>query len=103
MNTVNVTRSSMPDFEEYCAEIRDIWDSHWLTNMGVKHRQLESDLTAYLHTPNLKLYVNGNTFYPVAYKLYWEDGQIQHRAELHDMGANCILSVNLLQLEDNNE
>ena len=60
MNTVNVTRSSMPDFEEYCAEIRDIWDSHWLTNMGVKHRQLESDLKAYLHTPNLKLYVNGH-------------------------------------------
>ena len=56
------------------------------------------------HVPeHLKLYVNGNTFYPVAYKLYWEDGHIQHRAELHDMSANCILSVNLLQLEDNNK
>ena len=56
------------------------------------------------HIPeHLKLYVNGNTFYPVAYKLYWEDGQIQNRAELHDMGANCILAVKLLQLEDNNK
>ena len=41
---INVTRSSMPDFDEFCAEIRDIWDSRWLTNMGVKHQALESAL-----------------------------------------------------------
>ena len=35
--TINVTRSSMPPFEEYTEEIKDIWQSHWLTNMGVKH------------------------------------------------------------------
>ena len=29
-----VTRSSMPSMEEYIEEIRSIWDSHWLTNMG---------------------------------------------------------------------
>ena len=34
-----VTRSSMPGFEEYCEEIRKLWDSHWLTNMGVEHKQ----------------------------------------------------------------
>ena len=33
---INVTRSSMPDFEEYCGEIKELWDSHWLTNMGAK-------------------------------------------------------------------
>ena len=38
---INVTRSSLPDFEEYCAEIRSIWESHWLTNMGEKHEALE--------------------------------------------------------------
>lgn len=41
---INVTRSSMPDFEEYCNEIRELWDSRWLTNMGVKHRELEAEL-----------------------------------------------------------
>ena len=41
---INVTRSSMPEFEEYCAEIRDIWDSHWLTNMGEKHKALQAAL-----------------------------------------------------------
>lgn len=33
-----VTRPSMPTLDEYIDEIRDIWESHWLTNMGVKHQ-----------------------------------------------------------------
>ena len=39
-----VTRSSMPPFDEYLREIEPLWESHWLTNMGEKHRQLEEDL-----------------------------------------------------------
>ena len=46
--TINVTRSSMPPFEEYCEEIRELWDSHWLTNMGSKHQQLERELKQFL-------------------------------------------------------
>ena len=45
---INVTRSSIPEFEEYCQEIRSIWDNHWLTNMGEKHQRLEDELKAYL-------------------------------------------------------
>ena len=41
---INVARSSMPEFQEYCEEIRELWDSHWLTNMGVKHKQLQANL-----------------------------------------------------------
>ena len=40
-NQILVTRSSMPDMDEYMDEIRELWDSHWLTNMGVKHRELQ--------------------------------------------------------------
>ncbi len=57
---INVTRSSMPSYEEYCREIRDLWDSHWLTNMGVKHQQLQRELEAYLDTPHVTLYTNGH-------------------------------------------
>lgn len=57
---INVTRSSMPTFEEYCEEIKELWDSHWLTNMGVKHRQLQSALEDYLHVPHVTLYTNGH-------------------------------------------
>ncbi len=58
--SINVTRSSMPSFEEYCEEIRELWDSRWLTNSGVKHRQLEADLRAYLDVPHAVLYTNGH-------------------------------------------
>ncbi len=57
---INVTRSSMPDFEEYCAEIRSMWDSHWLTNMGEKHQALQQQLEAYLGVPHVVLYTNGH-------------------------------------------
>ena len=59
-NPVLVTRSSMPPIEEYIEEIRSIWNSHWLTNMGVKHKQLENELIEYLGVENLSLFANGH-------------------------------------------
>ena len=57
---IYVTRPAMPPFEEYCAEIRDLWDTRRLTNMGEKHRELEVKLKAYLHAPHLTLFANGH-------------------------------------------
>ena len=55
-----VTRSSMPDFEEYCNEIKELWETHWLTNMGVKHKELEKSLLEYLKISNITLFTNGH-------------------------------------------
>ncbi|MBR4331349.1 MAG: DegT/DnrJ/EryC1/StrS family aminotransferase [Clostridia bacterium] len=55
-----VTRSSMPSFEEYCEEIRKLWDSHWLTNMGVEHKELQQKLEAFFACPHVVLYTNGH-------------------------------------------
>ena len=55
-----VTRSSMPTLEEYVDEIRSIWDTHWLTNMGEKHNRLEAELQKYLKVPNVSLFTNGH-------------------------------------------
>lgn len=60
MRNINVTRSSMPLFEEYCQEIKELWDTHWLTNMGKKHQQLEGNLKQYLDTENITLFSNGH-------------------------------------------
>lgn len=57
---INVTRSSMPEFEEYCEEIRDLWDSRWLTNMGVKHKQFQANLIDYLGVSHIDLFSNGH-------------------------------------------
>lgn len=59
-NKILVTRSSMPDFEEYIEEIKDIWDSHWLTNMGPKHKKFQAQLKDYLGVENIDLFTNGH-------------------------------------------
>ena len=60
MDNIYVTRSSMPSFEEYCAEIRELWDTRWLTNMGVKHDTFQNMLESYLEIPHVTLFTNGH-------------------------------------------
>lgn len=55
-----VTRSSMPAIDEYMDEIKPLWESHWLTNMGVEHRKLEDGLKEYLGIGNVALFTNGH-------------------------------------------
>lgn len=55
-----VTRPSMPDIDEFMNEISDIWDSHWLTNMGPKHRAFQLQLESYLGVENVELLTNGH-------------------------------------------
>ena len=40
--------------------IKDIWDSHWLTNMGAKHNELEKELEKYLKVDHVSLFSNGH-------------------------------------------
>lgn len=59
-DTILVTRSSMPKLEEYMDEISDMWESHWLTNMGPKHRLLQKELCEYMKVENIDLFTNGH-------------------------------------------
>ncbi len=59
-NKIFVTQSSMPLYEEYIKAIKPLWDTRWLTNMGVYHKQLEEALKKYLVVPGLSLMVNGH-------------------------------------------
>ncbi|MGN0419542.1 MAG: DegT/DnrJ/EryC1/StrS family aminotransferase [Acetatifactor sp.] len=60
MTDIYVTRSSMPSYEEYCGEIKDLWETHWLTNMGSKHKQFQAELETYLDTRHAILFSNGH-------------------------------------------
>ncbi|MDD6824957.1 MAG: DegT/DnrJ/EryC1/StrS family aminotransferase [Oscillospiraceae bacterium] len=60
MNRIQVTRSSMPTYEEYCEEIKDMWETHWLTNMGTKHEELQRQLQELLGVRHVTLYTNGH-------------------------------------------
>jgi len=55
-----VTQPSMPSLEEYVSELKDIWNSKWLTNMGQKHRELQAELQNYLEAPRVELFTNGH-------------------------------------------
>ena len=60
MKKIMVTKSSLPPFEEYINEIKDIWQTHWLTNMGEKHQRLQQSLQDYMQVEHLELLVNGH-------------------------------------------
>lgn len=60
MKRILVTQTSMPPYEEYIEEIKDIWESYWLTNMGPKHNLLEAKLKDYLSVDNISLFTNGH-------------------------------------------
>lgn len=58
--SIFVTRSSMPTFEEYIEEIRPIFESRHLTNMGPVYKRLQHQLIDYLGVPYLSMFVNGH-------------------------------------------
>ena len=59
-NRILVTRSSMPTLEEYIDEIKDLWNTHWLTNMGVKYKNFQEQLLKYLNVPFVEMLSNGH-------------------------------------------
>ncbi len=59
-NKILVTRSSMPDFDEYIDEIKGMWDNCWLTNMGPKHKEFQAMLKDYMDVENIELLTNGH-------------------------------------------
>jgi len=67
-NQILVARPSMPSLEEYVKEIEPIWENHWLTNMGVKHKTFETHLKSYLGVENITLYTNGHAALECAFE-----------------------------------
>lgn len=59
-NRILVTRSSMPTLEEYIDEIKDLWNTHWLTNMGDKYKNFQGQLLKYLNVPFVEMLSNGH-------------------------------------------
>ena len=57
---IAVTRSSMPSYEEYCEEIRILWENRWLSNRGSIHKEFELKMSQFLDAPNVFFYANGH-------------------------------------------
>ncbi|MCR4754351.1 MAG: DegT/DnrJ/EryC1/StrS family aminotransferase [Lachnospiraceae bacterium] len=74
--TTYVTKATLPPFEEYIEEIRDIWDTHWLTNMGAKHNELEKLLCERLDVSNISLFCNGHMALELVIQAFGLTGEV---------------------------
>ena len=54
-----VTQPLLPDLSDVNEQIKEIWDSKWLTNNGSKHKELEAKLQEELKVEHVSLFNNG--------------------------------------------
>ena len=65
---LNVTKSFLPDIEEYVTYLRTIWNSGWLTNHGPFVTELEKRLKQYLGVKHFFFVNNGTIALQIALK-----------------------------------
>ncbi len=65
---INVTKSYLPDFDEYSQYLKGIWERVYLTNDGPLVRELEVQLKEYLGVKHLKFCTNGTIVLQMALK-----------------------------------
>ena len=76
MTKINVTRSSMPTYEEYCEAIKPIFETKWLTNMGPLHNEFRDKVGTYLGVDNVSLFTNGHLALCVAIRALGLTGEV---------------------------
>ena len=65
---INVTKSYLPDFEEYTNLLKGVWERVHLTNDGPLLRDLEAQMKEYLGVKHLKYCTNGTVVLQMALK-----------------------------------
>jgi len=65
---INVTKSYLPDFDEYTALLKGVWDRVHLTNDGPLLQELEEKMKAYLGVKHLLICSNGTIVLQMALK-----------------------------------
>lgn len=73
---IYVTKSFLPPMDEYIQKIKSIWKTHWLTNNGPLHNELEKSLANYLKVSNSTLFTNGHSALDIAIKLLGLTGEV---------------------------
>ena len=56
---ITVTSPLLPNLDDFNEMLKQIWESKWITNNGLFHKQLEKELAAYLKVPYISLFTNG--------------------------------------------
>lgn len=75
-NKIYVTKPSMPGIDEYIQEIKGIWETQVLTNMGDKYKELKEKLIKYLNVNDITLLVNGHLSLELAIQALHLKGEV---------------------------
>lgn len=93
MGDVFVARPLMPPIDEYFEEVKSIWETKWLTNVGHKHNELEKKLCDFLGGAYVGLVVNGHAALELAIQAYGIEGEIITTPFTFVSTANAICRV----------
>jgi dTDP-4-amino-4,6-dideoxygalactose transaminase len=73
---IPVTKSFLPNLDEYKKQLDRIWQNQWLTNRGELVLELEEKLKKYLEIDNIIITNNGTIPLQIALKLLGNNGEI---------------------------
>lgn len=93
-----ITQPLLPDINQFHEMIRVIWESNQLTNNGNMVKQLEKELSNYLHTDYLSVFSNGTIALQLACKILRLSGEVittpfTFAATVHSLAWNNIKPV----------
>lgn len=66
----------MPDFDNFSTMLRQIWSSKYVTNCGIFHQKLETELADYLGVPYVSLTANATIGLTIALKALNLTGEV---------------------------
>ncbi|MDF2636672.1 MAG: dTDP-4-amino-4,6-dideoxy-D-glucose transaminase [Pelosinus sp.] len=71
-----VTRAVLPSYQSYIDKIKQIWDTHWLTNQGALHQEFQNQLKNFFDFEHVTLCVNGHLALDLAIKALRLQGEV---------------------------
>ncbi len=88
---INVTKTYLPDFDEYCAFLKRAWGKGQVTNNGELVQELEEKLKAYLAVKHLLFAANGTIVLQMALKALGINGEVITTPFSYVATTNAIL------------
>jgi dTDP-4-amino-4,6-dideoxygalactose transaminase len=73
---INVTKTYLPPLDRYLNQLKNIWQSGWITNNGLLVKELAEKLCCYLQLPNIELVANGTLALQLAIKVLKLQGEV---------------------------
>lgn len=92
MEPIYVTKTFLPPLEEYCELLRQIWETHLVTNDGPLYQQFERDLSTYTKVNHLACVGNGTLALQIALRaLNMNGGDVITTPFTHVASSDCLV------------